>query len=382
MLVEFQSVCCTHASSEPVRCLSGWIITPCEPALRQIQSTMGRSRSSSGVPTVVVGLAALLFSNVLIYLYLASLYQSDVQLVSSHIGCQPQHFKMATMKNCTPWLQCSQINAEVRKLKLIGQGAIKKVYLAEWRTQKVALSKLSSLDYLEDFLHGLSMVQALQGPHVVQLVGFCLEEHTLVTEHHPHGSLLNLDVVLAQEQHQQHNTWQTRLRLATDYVSILHYLHNSPAGRRVMCDSNSLEKTLSQFLLTNDFHLVVNDLDALPEVDASRGLLVKCGHRELTGDFVAPEQLWPFRDSGKPFSDDLMPEYDEKTDIWKIPDVTWFLMGRVPGGDLAHFHLFQIHDQCKKEDPTLRPSAVDVLKVYKSVYSSMVRDSVGFRDML
>ncbi|XP_051268322.1 protein O-mannose kinase [Dicentrarchus labrax] len=350
-----------------------------------MQSTMGRTNSSTishSIPVVGVCLAALLLSNVLIYLYLDSVYQTDQQPVSSYVGCGPRHFKMTTMKNCTPWLQCSQINSEVHKLKLIGQGAVKKVYLAEWRRQKVALSKLASLDYLDDFLHGLSMLEALQSPLVVQLVGFCLEDNTLVTEHHPLGSLLNLDAVLAQERHQQHNTWQIRLRLATDYVAILHYLHNSPAGRRVMCDSNSLEKTLSQFLLTSDFHLVVNDVDALPEVDPSRGLFVKCGHRELTGDFVAPEQLWPLRNQGKPFSDDLMHEYDERTDIWKIPDVTWFLMGRVPGGDLVHFHLFQIHEECKKEDPKLRPSSLDVLKVYKSVYSNMVRDSAGFRDML
>lgn len=246
----------------------------------------------------------------------------------------------------------------------------------------MALSKLTSPDYLDDFLHGISMLEALQGPLVVQLVGFCLEDNTLVTEHHPLGSLLNLDSVLAQGQYQQHNTWQVRLRLARDYVSILHFLHNSPAGRRVMCDSSSLEKTLSQFLLTSDFRVVVNDVDALPEVDPSRGLLVKCGHRELTGEFVAPEQLWPYRDKGEPFSDELMPEYDEKTDIWKIPDMTRFLMGRVPGGDLVHFHLFHIHEECKKEDPKLRPSALDVLKAYKSVYSSMVRDNAGFRDIL
>ncbi|XP_008299985.1 protein O-mannose kinase [Stegastes partitus] len=351
----------------------------------QMQSTMGRRSSSvvsHSVPVVSACLAALLLSNALIYLYLDSVYQTGEQLASPQSGCVPQHFKMPTMKNCTPWLQCSQINAEVRKLKLIGQGAVKKVYLSEWRGQKVALSKLSSMDYLEDFLHGLSMLEALQGPQVVQLVGSCLEDQAFVTEHHPLGSLLNLESVLTQEQHQQHNTWQIRLRLATDYVSILHYLHNSPAGCRVMCDSNSLEKTLSQFLLTNDFHLVVNDLDALPKVDPSTSSLVKCGHRELTGDFVAPEQLWPFRDNGKPFSDNLMPGYDEKTDIWKIPDVTWFLMGRVPGGDLVHFHLFQIHEECKKEDPKLRPSALDVLKVYKSVYSSIVQDNLGYKDML
>lgn len=226
------------------------------------------------------------------------------------------------------------------------------------------------------------MLKALEGPLVVQLVGFCLEDNTLVTEHHPLGSLLNLDSVLAQQQYQQHNTWQVRLRLAMDYVSILHYLHNSPVGQRVMCDSSSLEKTLSQFLLTSDFHVVVNDVDALPEVDPSRGLLVKCGHRELTGDFVAPEQLWPYTNKGEPFSDEHMPEYDERTDIWKIPDVTQFLIGRVPGGDLVHFHLFQIHKECKEEDPKLRPSALTVLKAYKSVYSNMVQDSAGFRDML
>ncbi|KAM3600248.1 uncharacterized protein V6R79_020011 [Siganus canaliculatus] len=331
---------------------------------------------------VLVCLAALLITNALIYLYLESIDHDDQLWMYSHRGCARQHFKMATMKNCSPWLKCSQINSEVRKLKLIGQGAVKKVYLAEWKGQKVALSELASVDYLEDFTHGISMLKALQGPQVVQLVGFCLEENTLVTEHHPLGSLLNLDTVLAQERHQKYNTWQIRLRLAMDYVSILHYLHNSPAGRRVMCDSNSLEKTLSQFLLTNDFHLVVNDVDALPEVEPSKGLLVKCGHKEITGDFVAPEQLWPFKQEGKTFSDDLMPEYDERTDIWKIPDVTWFLMGKVPGGDLVHFHLFQIHEDCKKEDPNLRPSALDVLKVYQTVYSSMVRDNVGLRDML
>ncbi|XP_017289495.1 protein O-mannose kinase isoform X2 [Kryptolebias marmoratus] len=332
---------------------------------------MGQRRGSIlslGVPAVMVCLAALLLSSVLIYICLERVYQLDEQLADTHAGCLPQHFKMAAMKNCTPWLRCSQINAEV--------------FLSEWKGHKVALSKLASLDYQEDFLHGLSMLQALQGSLVVQLVGFCLEDHSIVTQHHPHGSLLNLEDVLVQPQHQQHNTWQVRLRLAIEYVAILHYLHNSPAGRRVMCDSNSLEKTLSQFLLTNDFHVVVNDLDALPEVNRSTSLLVKCGHRELTGDFVAPEQLWPFRSSGQPFSDGVMPAYDEKTDIWKIPSVTQFLMGRTPETELVHFHLFQIHKQCKEEDPKLRPSALDVLKVYKSVYSTMVQENSAVRDML
>lgn len=90
---------------------------------------MGRSGSliSEGFPVVAVCLAALLLSNAMIYLYLDSLYQTDERLVSSHVGHVPQHFKITNMKNITPWLQCSQIDAEVRKLKLIGQGTVKKV---------------------------------------------------------------------------------------------------------------------------------------------------------------------------------------------------------------------------------------------------------------
>lgn len=95
------------------------------------QITMGRSSSSTtskSVPAVLVCLAALLLSNVIIYLYLDSLYQADGPQGSSRMGCLPLHFKMATMKNCSPWLQCPQIDAEVRKLKLIDQGAVKKVH--------------------------------------------------------------------------------------------------------------------------------------------------------------------------------------------------------------------------------------------------------------
>lgn len=332
------------------------------------------SVTSSVLLAVALCLTSLLLSNLWVHLlYSESESHADHQVVSSHLGCSPGHFKIGTMPSCAAWLQCQQINTEIRTLKLIGQGVVKKVFLAEWRGQKVAVSTLTSLDYLEDFLHGVSMLEALQGPLVVQLVGFCPEEHTLVTEHHPLGSLLNLEQVLAQRAYRQLDSWQVRLRLARDYVSVLHFLHNSPAGRRVMCDSNSLEKTLSQFLLTADLSVVVNDVDALPEVDSSPGLLVKCGRRQLSGDFVAPEQLWPHRE---PFSDQLMPGYDEKTDIWKIPEVVRFLMGSVPGGDLVHFHLFHIHQQCKKEEPELRPSALDVLNAYRDVYSSMVRDSL------
>lgn len=98
-------------------------------------------------------------------------------------------------------------------------------------------------------------------------------------------SLSNLEETLNLSKYQDVNSWQHRLQLAVEYVTIISSLHQSPPGMRVMCDSDNLLKTLSQHLLTSNFSIVVNDLDALP--------LVKCGHRELHWNFVAPEQLWP-----------------------------------------------------------------------------------------
>lgn len=330
---------------------------------------------------VALCLAALLLCNVVLHLYLESVLSSARPGPPSS-RCGTGLFRLRTMRECTAWLQCEHIQQQVHRVKLIDQGAVKKVYLAEWSGQKVAVSTLTAPEFTDDFLHGLSMLQALQDSRVVQLVGFCLRDHTSVTEYHPLGSLLNLELVLSQEHYLKHNTWQVRLRLAMDYADTLHYLHTSPAGCRVMCDTNSLEKTLSQFLLTNELRLVVNDLDALPAADGERGVLVKCGHRELTGDFVAPEQLWPFAKDGEPFSDDRMPGYDERSDVWKIPEVTRFLLGAVAGADLVHFHLFQIHKECKATDPALRPTAQQVFNVYRSVYNYMVRESSGVREML
>ena len=43
------------------------------------------------------------------------------------------------------------------------------------------------------------------------------------------------------------------------------YLHNSPIGVRVMCDGPNLNRLLSQYLITDNFHMVVNDVDDLEE---------------------------------------------------------------------------------------------------------------------
>ena len=188
----------------------------------------------------------------------------------------------------------------------------------------------------------------------------------MVTGYYKHGSAERLNELLEKPVLSEFNTLETRFQLCIDYVQILQFLHNSPLGVRVMCDSNDITKTLSQYLITDDFHLVVNDLDALPEVRVEEGKLIKCGHRQLFGDFVAPEQLWPFGHS-RPFNDEEMPPYDERIDIWRIPNVVDKLLGRVQNSNKVRRLLMGIHESCKQEDPNERPTVGEVLELFLRV---------------
>ncbi|XP_071792620.1 protein O-mannose kinase-like [Asterias amurensis] len=278
--------------------------------------------------------------------------------------------------NWKPFLNCAQI-AEVTLEKKIGEGLVKQVFLGRWQEMRLAYANLSHPRYLEDFLHGAEMLQAMHvSKHVVQLLGSCLDANppVILTEYHELGSAETIEDIFSQQLGlADSNTLRTRFHLCLDYARILSFLHSSPVGTRIMCDSNDPTKTLSQFLVTNDLRLVINDLDALPLVDRTRGLLAKCGHRQLFDDFVAPEQLWPFQD--KAFQDEEMPPYDEKTDIWKVPDITDLLLGKVDHSDIVRLHLFKLHKQCKERDPSLRPTAKEILAKYQEIFDSIVSDS-------
>lgn len=136
-----------------------------------------------------------------------------------------------------------------------------------------------------------------------------------------------------------------------------------------MCDSNDLEKLLSQLLVTDDIRLVLNDMDALPSVDKNTGSKIKCGGRELLGDFIAPEQKWPY--SG-PFKDAAMPGYDEKTDIWKAADVFKFLISDIDSNyDWVRYRLFNLFRSCKDPDPNLRPTSKYLVSVLEKILAEV-----------
>ncbi|KAJ7337126.1 hypothetical protein OS493_009978 [Desmophyllum pertusum] len=204
----------------------------------------------------------------------------------------------------------------------------------------------------------MTRLEQLQGPYVTRLIEMCYNKIEMVTMYYKHGSTKFLDRLLQQPELSHYNNIQTRLQLSVDYVKIMNYLHNSPIGVLVMCDTYYLIKLLSQFLITDDFRLVVNDLDNTPEVTQEKGIL--CNQRKELRPFVAPEQRWP--NITTPFRIDLMPTYDEKVDIWKFPAVVESLLDGVNGSSFAKRELRKVMETCHATNPEQRPTANEVLQ--------------------
>lgn len=202
---------------------------------------------------------------------------------------------------------------------------------------------------------------------ITQLIGFC--DDILITEYYPLGESANF---------QNHarafpeiDDISQRLQLCVDYTEILSNLHSSIDGvMYVMCDTNSLEKLLTQYLLSDDVHLVLNDVDSVAEVTLVGGEWrgIKCGKRELEGEFVAPEQKYT---GATDFDDTEMQTYNEKTDIWKVPDVCNFFLDSGPEATRLQLKLLDIHMACKSSSPRDRPTAMQLMLTYRNLLTQI-----------
>lgn len=283
--------------------------------------------------------------------------------VSSY-DCNNGSFMVGNMKECHPWLTCDDIKY-LDIGNLIGFGAVKHVYQTSWQNSTMAIAFLNNKQYQEDFLFGIEILKQIgSNKCVVQLIGFCEEAPVFLTEYHPIGISANVNKIFGNNSH----SLSQRFQLCIDYVKILAYLHGSPAGRLMMCDSSTLVKTLEQYLLTSSGNLVLNDVDSVAKVDEGGTV---CGHQELYGDFVAPEQKWPF--PGEEYKTERMPPYNEKADVWKIPLVCRFFLGKSDAARAFRYHIHSIHKRCQESDPHRRPSAHKVLQAYETLYWSYFR---------
>lgn len=282
-------------------------------------------------------------------------------------SCQYGYFSLYGMQYCHAWLTCDTIQG-VQRRQRIGGGLVKEVFLARWGDFDVAYSQLTTPQYREDFQQGLKILQRFHGSQrITQLIGFC--DDILMTEYYTLGKSASF------ENHgrafPEINDISLRLQLCVDYVEILSVLHSSIDGvRYVMCDTNRLDKLLTQYLLSDDVRLVLNDVDSVAEMTLVGGEWrgIKCGKLELEGEFVAPEQKWT---GAMDFNDTEMQTYDEKTDIWKVPDVCNFFLGSGPEATRLQLKLLDIHMACKNLNPRDRPTAVQLMWTYRKLLAQI-----------
>ncbi|KAL8165911.1 UNVERIFIED_CONTAM: hypothetical protein K2H54_056734 [Gekko kuhli] len=79
------------------------------------------------IPPFLVLLLAVLLVNLVLYQYLSHV---SVPYGKANMGlgvCPYGYFRLGALKNCLPWLSCGAIGGEVRKLKRLGEGAVKRV---------------------------------------------------------------------------------------------------------------------------------------------------------------------------------------------------------------------------------------------------------------
>ena len=118
--------------------------------------------------------------------------ESNFHVVDGNcVRCPRGQFSFQGWIACLQWLDCTNIALDVRTRRRIGipghLNAVKEVYLADWHGYNVVYSKCVSDLYYEDCLHGMQMVEGLQGSEfVVQLIGICysgsLEVNTSLLE--------------------------------------------------------------------------------------------------------------------------------------------------------------------------------------------------------
>lgn len=208
------------------------------------------------------------------------------------LQCVKGTFSLSQWTACRNLLTCDDIQRDVRISKFLYTLGNWQYYLAEWKSHEVLYAKpLTELVVSFKALRDLPPHSNLLYP-----IGLCEEIYTVIFSHEGSivGSANQLDSILKQT---GCDNWLIRFRLCLNYVDILSVLHLLTTGPSVLCNSHTLELTLSQFLITRDFRLVLATFDNLPQSDVkgdSGRSLIKCSERELEGEFVAPEQKWPY----------------------------------------------------------------------------------------
>lgn len=277
----------------------------------------------------------------------------------TNFECPKNYFMVANMTHCRPLLTCADLK-NVQLLKLIGYGAVKWVFVGKWADILIAVSVLRNPLFLNDFHDGMDILRSLKpNRYVVQFVGYCKDSNIIATEYHHLNNANSLRYLLLQRA----PSFDFTMNLCLNFVEILNFLHRSPIGVRVNCDSDSVEKILSQIVVTHQFELVLCDVDALPEFTGN--MSISCGKniRQNPTSLVPPE-----------LTDGYNFGYSPKSDVWKIPNVCNYFFS-LANADALSFSMFDITRKCKDDDPYKRPSAGETVIMYRQKFELLINKS-------
>jgi serine/threonine protein kinase len=231
----------------------------------------------------------------------------DNRIERESYQCPVGYFRLSSMNHCRPWLDCSNIEDTIQLTqKDVGNGLGKMFSKAELDGMQVAFirtreDKLTSEKIVNRVRQGFNNLKMLQPhPRVTQLLGYCIAGNitVMITELGTWGDLRQFlltntfkDFSMAQ-----------RTDIALQVTDAIGYIHNSPGGSKINCDMNTVGQALAQFIVLEDFRVVLNDVDDLPAGDSNRNIKSQCvvGRHNINSSadhsFEAPERRWPWPD--------------------------------------------------------------------------------------
>jgi len=231
----------------------------------------------------------------------------QARLDRDSIQCPLGYFRLNSMRNCRPWLDCDEIEEKIQLThadvgnglgKSFSKAVLEGLPVAFVRTRQDKLTSSRIVDRVRQGFENLKMLQP--NPRITQLLGYCIAGNitVMITELGTWGDLRQF--MLTPEFHEF--SLAQRTDIAVQVVDAIGYVHNSPSGSRINCDMNTVGQALAQFIVLDDFRVVLNDVDDLPPGDSKSRIKSQCivGRHNVNGtadhSFEAPERRWPWPD--------------------------------------------------------------------------------------
>ena len=161
--------------------------------------------------------------------------------------------------------QLTRATGNFNPRNLLGKGSFGAVFRGEMLGCRVAVKRLEGQGWQgpDEFRMEVEVLSRMRHPHIVLLMGCCIEEMALVYEYLPGGTLQDRLGPLKQRQHVP-LSWSDRLRIMAEVASALLYLHQNepPIVHRdlkpdnILLDAHSISKVgdvgLARLLVGDD----------------------------------------------------------------------------------------------------------------------------------